>query len=160
MLPWLVIAFLPSRRCLLISWLQSPSTVILEPKKIKSVTVSIFFPFYLQWSDETVAIILSFWMLSFKVSLFTPSFTFIKRLFSSSSLSTIRVVSSAYLKLLIRRVTIPSYLLMCSFPNFKPAHCSTSGSNCTSWAAYSFLILALITPGTIQKGKKIADADF
>ena len=37
----LVIAFLPRSKCLLISWLQSPSTVILEPKKIKSVTVSI-----------------------------------------------------------------------------------------------------------------------
>ena len=37
-----VIAFLPRSKRLLISWLQSPSTVILEPKKIKSVTVSIF----------------------------------------------------------------------------------------------------------------------
>ena len=36
-----VIAFLPRSKYLLISWLQSPSTVILEPKKIKSVTVSI-----------------------------------------------------------------------------------------------------------------------
>ena len=39
-----VIAFLPRRKCLLLSWLQSPSVVILEPKKIKSVTVSIFPP--------------------------------------------------------------------------------------------------------------------
>ena len=37
----LVIAFLPKSKYLLISWLQSPSAVILEPKKIKSVTVSI-----------------------------------------------------------------------------------------------------------------------
>ena len=37
-----VIAFLPRSKCLLISWLQSPSTVILEPKKIKSVTASTF----------------------------------------------------------------------------------------------------------------------
>ena len=36
-----VIAFLPRSKCLLISWLQSPSAVILEPKKIKSVTVSV-----------------------------------------------------------------------------------------------------------------------
>ena len=36
----LVIAFLPRSKHLLISWLQSPSAVILEPKKIKSVTVS------------------------------------------------------------------------------------------------------------------------
>ena len=41
MLAKLVIAFLPRIQCLLISWLQSPSGVILEPKKIKSVTVSI-----------------------------------------------------------------------------------------------------------------------
>ena len=40
----LVIAFLPRSRCLLISWLQSPSSVILEPKKIKSVTVSVVSP--------------------------------------------------------------------------------------------------------------------
>ena len=40
----LVIAFLPRSKCLLISWLQSPSAVILEPKKIKSVTVSIVSP--------------------------------------------------------------------------------------------------------------------
>ena len=41
----LVIPFLPRSKHLLISWLQSPSTAILEPKKIKSVTVSIFPPF-------------------------------------------------------------------------------------------------------------------
>ena len=40
-----VIAFLPRSKCLLISWLQSPSAVILEPKKIKSVTASTFSPF-------------------------------------------------------------------------------------------------------------------
>ena len=39
-----IIAFLPRSKYLLISWLQSPSTVILEPKKIKSVTVSTFSP--------------------------------------------------------------------------------------------------------------------
>ena len=42
-----VIAFLPKSKRLLISWLQSPSAVILEPKKIKSVIVSTFFPVYL-----------------------------------------------------------------------------------------------------------------
>ena len=41
MLSRFVIAFLPRSKCLLISWLQLPSAVILEPKKIKSVTVSI-----------------------------------------------------------------------------------------------------------------------
>ena len=43
-LPRLVIVFLPRSKCLLISWLQSPSAVILETKKIKSVTVSIVSP--------------------------------------------------------------------------------------------------------------------
>ena len=43
MLSRLEIALLPRRKCLLISWLQSPSAVILEPKKIKSVTVSIVY---------------------------------------------------------------------------------------------------------------------
>ena len=44
MLSRFVIAFLPRSKCLLISWLQSPSTVILEPEKIKSGTVPIFPP--------------------------------------------------------------------------------------------------------------------
>ena len=44
MLSILVIVFLPRSKHLLISWLQSPSAVILEPKKIKSVTVSIVSP--------------------------------------------------------------------------------------------------------------------
>ena len=48
-----VIAFLPGSKCLLISWLQSPSEVILEPKKRKSVTVSTLSPFYLSWSNGT-----------------------------------------------------------------------------------------------------------
>ena len=46
MLSRLVIAFLPRSKCLLISWLRSLSTVISEPKKRKSVTVSIFSPFF------------------------------------------------------------------------------------------------------------------
>ena len=44
MLSRLVITFLPRSKCLLISWLQSPSAEILEPPKIKSVTVSTVFP--------------------------------------------------------------------------------------------------------------------
>ena len=44
MLSRLVKTFLPRSKCVLISWLQSPSAVILEPKKIKSVTVSIISP--------------------------------------------------------------------------------------------------------------------
>ena len=90
-----VIAFLPRSKHLLISWLQSPSAVILEPKKIKSVTVSIVSPSVCHEVMGPDAMILVFWMLSFKPT------TFIKRLFSSSSLSAITVVSSAYLRLLI-----------------------------------------------------------
>ena len=44
MMSRLVVIFLPRRKCLLISWLQSPSAVIVEPKKIKSLTVSIVSP--------------------------------------------------------------------------------------------------------------------
>ena len=44
MLSRVVITFLPKSKYLLISWLQSPSAVILEPKKLKSVTVSIISP--------------------------------------------------------------------------------------------------------------------
>ena len=53
MLSRLVIAFLPRSKCLLISWLQSPSAGILEPKKIQSLTVSMFFPIYFPWSGGT-----------------------------------------------------------------------------------------------------------
>ena len=53
MLSRLVIAFLPWSKHILISWLQSPSTMTLEPKKIKSVTISIVSPIYLPWSDGT-----------------------------------------------------------------------------------------------------------
>ena len=59
------------------------------------------FPIYFPWSDGTDAMIFVFWMLSFRPSFSLSPFTFIKRLFSSSSLSAVRVVSSAYLRLLI-----------------------------------------------------------
>ena len=60
MLSRLVIAFHPRSKCLLISWLQSPSAVILEPRKINSATVSTFLPIYLSWSDGTRCHDLSF----------------------------------------------------------------------------------------------------
>ena len=82
MLSRVVIAFLPRSRCLLISWLQSPSAVILEPKKIKSVSVSIVFQSLCNEVMELDAIIFVFWMLSFKPTFSLSSFTFIKRLFS------------------------------------------------------------------------------
>ena len=46
-----VIAFLPRSKCLLISWLQSPSAVILEPPKIKILSLFHCFPINLPWSD-------------------------------------------------------------------------------------------------------------
>ena len=106
----LVIAFLPRSKHLLISWLQSPSTVILESPKIKSVTVSSVSPSICHEVIELDAMILFFWMLSFKPTFSLSSFTFIKRLFSSSFLSAIRVVSPAYPRLLIflREIFIPA----------------------------------------------------
>ena len=103
MLSRLVITFLPRSKHLLTSWLQSPSAVILEPKKkkIKSVTVSIVFPCICHEVMGLDAMILVFLMLSFKPAFSLSSFTFIKRLFSSSSLSAIKVVSSAHLRLSI-----------------------------------------------------------
>ena len=91
-----VIAFLPRSKHLLISWLQSPSTVIVEPKKIKSVTVYIFPPSICHEVMGLDAMILVFWMLSFKPAFLLSFFIFLKRLFSSSLLSAIRVISSAY----------------------------------------------------------------
>ena len=96
-----VIAFLPRRKHLLISWLQSPSAVILEHPKIKPVTVSTVFPSISHEVMGPDAMIFIFWMLSFQPAFSLFSFTFIKRLFSCSSLSTITVVLSAYLRLLI-----------------------------------------------------------
>ena len=98
MLSRLVITFLPRSKRLLISWLQSPS-VIWSPIKIKSATVSTVSPSICH--EVMDAMILVFWMLSFKPAFSVCSFTFLKRLSSSSSLSAVRVVSSAYLRLLI-----------------------------------------------------------
>ena len=125
MLSRLVITFLPRSKRLLISWLQSPSAVILEPKRIKSDTVStvspsisheVMGPDVMIWFSE-------FWALS---QLFHSSFTFIKRLFSSSSLSAIRVVVlSAYLRLLI---FLPAILI--------PACASSSPAFLMMYSAY------------------------
>ena len=109
MLYRLVIALLPRSKHLWISWLQSPSAVIMEPKKKKSVTVSTVSPSICHEVMGPDVMILVFWMLSFKPAFSLSSFTFIKRLFSSSSLSAIRVVSSAYLRLLI---SLPVILIL------------------------------------------------
>ena len=101
MLSRLVITFLPRSKRLLISRLQSPSAVILKPQKTKSLTVSIVSPSICHEVLEPGAMILVLRMLSFKSTFSLSSFTSLKRLFSCSSLSAIRVVSSAYLRLLM-----------------------------------------------------------
>ena len=125
MLSRLVITFLPRNKRLLISWLQSPSAVIFGApplKKIKSVTVSPSICHEVMGPDT---MILVFWMLSFKPTFSFSSFIFIKRLFSSSSLSAIRVVSSAYLRLLL---FLPAILI--------PACASSSPAFLMMYSAY------------------------
>ena len=73
-----VIAFLPRSKCLLISWLQSPSTVILEPKKVKSATVFFFPPSVCHEVMGPDAMIFVFCMFTFKPAFSPSSFTFIK----------------------------------------------------------------------------------
>ena len=141
MLSRLVITFLPRSKHLLISWLQSPSAVILEPRKIKSASFHCFpHLFAMKWWDQmpwSCSPRDFFWMLSFKPSFSLSSFTFIKRLFSSFSLSAIRVVSSAYLKLLIFLLVIlisacassgPVFLMIYSVYKF-----GKQGDNIPSW---------------------------
>ena len=101
MLSRLVITFLPRSKRLLISWLQSLSAVILEPQKTKSDTVSTVSPSICHEVMGPRAMIFVFRMLSFRPTFLLSSFNFIMRLFGSSSLSAIKVVSSAYLGLLI-----------------------------------------------------------
>ena len=104
------------------------------------------FPIYFPWSDGTGpmmpswhhedAMIFVFWMLSFKPTFSLSSFTFIKRLFQSSSLSAIRVVSSAYLRLLTFLPAIlisgcdssnPAFLYRCSI-----MHCFVVIQSCVT----------------------------
>ena len=70
-----VIIFLPRSKHLLISWLQSLSAVILEPRKIKSDCFHCF-PIYFPWSDGARAMILVSWMFSFKAVFSLSSFQF------------------------------------------------------------------------------------
>ena len=76
----LVISFLPRSKCLLISWLQSPSAVILEPPKIKSDTVSTVSPSIFHEVMGLDAMNFVFWMLSFKPTFSLSTFTFMKKL--------------------------------------------------------------------------------
>ena len=165
MLSRFVIAFLPRSKHLLISRLQLPSEVILEPKKIKSVTVSIVSTTICHEVMGPDAMILVFWMLSFKPAFSLFCFTLIKRLFSSYSLSAIRAVSSVYLRVLIFllailipacassslefRMIYSAYKLNKQGDNIQPWHTpfpiwNQSIVPClvltvTSWPAYRFL---------------------
>ena len=76
MLSRLVIAFLPRSKRLLISWLQSPPAVILEPKKIKSVIVSIVYPSICHEVMRLDAMILVLWNVELQASFFTLLFHF------------------------------------------------------------------------------------
>jgi len=127
MLSRLIITLLPRSKHLLISWLQSPSAVKMEPPKIKSVTVFTVSPSICHEVMGPETMILVFSMLSFKSTFSFSSFTFIKRLFSSS-LSAIRVVSSACLRLLIFLLAVlipacasssPAFLMMSSAHKLK-----------------------------------------
>ena len=133
----MVITFLPRNKCLLISWLQSTSAVILEPNKIKSATVSTISPSMCHEVMGLGAMILVFWVLSFKPTFSLSSLTFIKRLFSSSSLSAIRVVSSAYLRLLIFLPAILIPTCASSSPEFHMMYSAYKlnklGGNIQSW---------------------------
>ena len=77
--------------------------------KIKYLTVSIIFPSIRHEMMRLESMNLVFWMLSFKPTFSLSSFTFIKRFFSSSSLSAKSMVSSAYLRLLI---FLPAILIL------------------------------------------------
>ena len=116
--------------------------MILEPPKIKSVTVSVVSPSICHDAMGPDPIILVFRMLSFKPTFSLSSFTFIKRLFSSL-LSAIRVVSFAYLRLLIFLLAVLTP--PCASPNtaflmmYSAYKLSTQGDNIQPWCT-SFLI--------------------
>ena len=81
--------------------MQPPSAVVFKPKKRKSFTVSIVSPLICYEVMGPEALFLVFVKLSFRPAFSLSSFTYIKRLFSSSLIYAIRVVSSVYLGLLI-----------------------------------------------------------
>ena len=137
------------------SRVKSQSSMILELKKMNSVTIYTFSLSTCHEVMEPDAMILVF-ILSLKPSFSLSSFT-LKRLFSSSFLSAIRVVSSTYLRLFtfLQAILITSCnssslifhmmysaqklnkqgdnihtLLTYSFQYFEPVHCSMSSSNC------------------------------
>ena len=133
------------------------SVVILEPKKIKSVTSSTFPPSVYNEVMRPDAMILVFWMLSFKPA-FSFSFFTIKRLFSFSSLFAIRMVSSACLRLLI-------FLLAVLIPACDSSSCRVQFSSVqllshvwlfvTPWSAACQASLSITNCRSLGLGKPI-----
>ena len=101
-----VIVFLPRSNCLLISWLWSPCSDV-RVQEQETCHCFHLFSIYLSQSNGTgchdlsLSVSFCFLILSFKRAFSLFSFTLIKRFFSSSSFSAIKLVSSAYLRLLI-----------------------------------------------------------
>ena len=102
-----VIAILPRSKHLLILWLQPPSTVIFQAKKMKSDSFYIF-PIYLPRSDGQDVMIFTFWMLSFKPGFHSPFSPSSKGSLATFYFLPLKVVSSAYLSLLI---SLPAILI-------------------------------------------------
>ena len=127
-----IIAFLPRSKHLLISWLQSLSAAILEPKKIKSVAVSIVSPSICHEVMELDTMICIFWTLSVEPAFHSPLSLSSIVSFSSSSLSAIRVVSSAYLRWLIFLLAI----LNPDCASFQPSISQEAGQ--VGWYSYLF----------------------
>ena len=129
-LPRFVIASLPRSKSLLNSWLQSPSAMIMEPKKRIYVTASTFSPSICYERIGLDAMILVFWMWNFKPAFSLSSFLFIKKLFSSSSLSAIRVTSSTYLRLFISACASSSLAFSMTYSAYK---LNKQGDNIQPW---------------------------
>ena len=111
----------------------------LEPAKIKCVSVSTFSPSICHKVMGPDTVIFVFWMFSFKPSFSLSSFALIRRLFSFSSLSAIRVVSSAYLRLLmfLLAVLIPA----CVDPAWHYTWCTLHISQVSRVTVYNLDIL-------------------
>ena len=150
----LVIAFLPRTKYLLISWQWSPSAVILESKKIKSLTVSIVSPSICREVMGQDAMILVFWMLSFQPAFHSPLSLSLRgslvplhflplrwyhlhiwggRYFSwnlDSNLCFIQCGISPDVLCIQVKQADDDITLIYSFPNFEPVHFSMSDYNC------------------------------
>ena len=130
----MIITFLPSSKRLLISCLQYH----LEPPKINSLTVSTVSPSICHEVMRRDAMIFVFWMLNLSQLFSLSSFTFIRRLFSSSSLYAIKVVSE-YLRLLIFLLAILIPPCESSSPTFR-----------TMYSAYKLKIAAAAAAKSLQ----------